>query len=348
MHDENDPLTNTGAPFRKICIFGAGALGGAIAARLSTASTASDITVTAVARGEQLTALRRNDLHLWIEGTPTPLVTPITATDDATELGPQDLVITTLKGHQLPAAAQAIASLLHARTRVVMILNGIPWWYFHSDKQSGHEDKHLAVLDPEGNLWHLIDPARVIGCVAYYGAEVVSPGNIRLTRVGHFVFGEPANTQTADLEHIAALFERAGWQTTVSSRIRDEIWQKLLGNAAFNPISALTRADLSEMIDSPAIAALVKRIMAEVRAVGESLGIQFSIGPEERMAQARTLGPIRSSMLQDLEHGKTLEIDPLLQAVSTLGQITDTPTSVLDIVLALVRQLDDSARRQRR
>lgn len=150
-----------------------------------------------------------------------------------------------------------------------------------------------------------------------------------------------------DLERVSTLFEQAGWRVTRSNRIRDEIWQKLLGNAAFNPISALTHATLTDMIDAPEIAAVVKRIMTEVRTVGESVGARFSVSIDERIAQAHALGPVRSSMLQDLEHGRALEINPLLQAVTTLGIMTGVPTPTLEVVLAFVRQLDRNSRRER-
>lgn len=337
-------MSRTPLPFRRICIFGAGALGGAIAARLVTQKPFSDITVSAIARGTHLAAIRRNGLRLWTGASPEPLTADVLATDDASRLGPQDLVITALKGHQLPAAAKDIASLLHTDTRVLMILNGIPWWYFHADTASGHEGERLPELDPRGDLWRLVDPVRVIGCVAYYGAEVLEPGGIHLTDQGRFVFGEPSGLISRDLENTSTLFEYAGWQVHLSGRIRDEIWQKLLGNASFNPISALTRATLTGMIDNPEVAAVVKRIMAEVRAVGESLGARFNLSIEERVDQAHALGPIRSSMLQDLERGRALEIDPLLQAVVTLGRVTGVSTPTLDVILALVRQLDRSFR----
>jgi 2-dehydropantoate 2-reductase len=226
---------------RTICVFGAGAIGGALAARLAVAPASSATTVSVIARGEHLAAIRRSGLQLWEKGDEKPTITRLRATDHPDELGEQDLIITALKGHQLPDAAHGIATLLGPETRVMMILNGIPWWYFHADRFGGHEGERINMLDPQAALWNLIGPQRVMGCVAYHGAEVSAPGQVRLTSEGRFAIGEPSGTLSPDLDLVAELLESARWTVTRTRRIRDEIWSKLLGNAAFNPVSINSR-----------------------------------------------------------------------------------------------------------
>ena len=329
----------TSSPFKNICIYGAGALGGAIATKLASAKGAQT-QVSVVARGAHLDAIRSGGLSLWESGANSPLVAQMTATADASELPPQDLVITGLKGHQLAAAVPGIAKLLHSGTRVVMILNGVPWWYFHRDRQSGHAEYQMEELDPNGDLWRLIGPERVIGCVAYQGAEVIAPGEVKLSNSGHFILGEPSGETTADIEAIAALLRQAGVNISISSRIRDDIWSKLMGNAAFNPISALTRGLMSDIMEDPALAAMVGQVMGEVKAVAEALGSQVAMSVEERLDRSRQIGPVRTSMLQDLLAGKALEITPLVGVVVSLGKLVNVPTPISATILALVTQLD--------
>ncbi|PKA39886.1 2-dehydropantoate 2-reductase [Rhizobium sullae] len=325
--------------FRTICIYGAGALGGAMAVKLA-AGLGAEATVSVVARGAHLDAIRKNGLDLFEAGSETPINARLTATDDPSALPPQDLIVTGLKGHQLGPAAEGIAKLLKDGTRVVMILNGIPWWYFHRDRQSAHAELQLQELDPGGRLWRLIGPERVIGCVAYQGAEVINPGQVKLSNNGRFILGEPSGETSADLETIAALFTRADLNITATDRIRDEIWNKLTGNAAFNPISALTRALMSDIMANPALCDIVGKVMNEVRAVGTALGARFDVTVEERLDQSRNFGPVRTSMLQDLLAGKPLEIVPLTGMVVSLGRLVAVQTPVSEAVFALVSQLD--------
>lgn len=329
---------------KSICIYGAGALGGAIAVKLAS-RLGDDVTVSVVARGAHLDAIRERGLSLHEADADRPINVRITATNDPTTLPPQDLIITGLKGHQLSPAAENMATLLKENTRVVMVLNGIPWWYFHRDTQSGHAELQLEELDPGGKLWHLIRPERVIGCVALQGAEVVNPGEIRLSNVGRFVLGEPSGEMSTDLETVAGLFAKAGLNVSTTPRIRDEIWSKLTGNAAFNPLSALTRALMTDIMADPSLFDMVGKIMKEVRAVGSALGAKFSITIEERLEQSRNIGPVRTSMLQDLLAGKALEIVPLVGMVVALGRTASVPTPVSEVVLALVTQLDKENQR---
>lgn len=329
---------------KTICIYGAGALGGAIATRLA-AGLNDRAVVSVVARGDHLRAIQENGLKLWPAGASEPIVTRVHATDDPSTLPPQDLIITGLKGHQLGAAAAGIGSLMHDRTRVVMVLNGIPWWYFHRDSQSCYAETQFEELDIGGALWRSIGPGRVIGCVAYQGAEVTMPGEIRLSNDGRFVLGEPSGEASEDLAVIADLLISAGITIQTTPRIRDEIWSKLMGNAAFNPISALTRALMSDIMADPALANLAAKVMAEVKSVGEALGAGFTMSIEERLVHSKNVGDVRTSMLQDLLAGKALEITPLVGMVVSLGRLSSVPTPTCETILALVTQLDRENRR---
>ncbi|MBX4956506.1 2-dehydropantoate 2-reductase [Rhizobium lentis] len=324
---------------KTICVYGAGALGGTIAAKLASRAD-NDFNVSVVARGAHLNAIRSNGLSLRQADAENPFNVRLTATDDPKTLPSQDLVITGLKGHQLTSAAEGIASLLKRDTRIVMILNGIPWWYFHRDTGSRHAELQFEELDPGGKLWRLIGPERVIGCVAYQGAEVVNPGEIQLSHNGRFILGEPSGEMSADLEVIAGALTGAGLNIMTTSEIRNEIWSKLMGNAAFNPISALTRALMTDILADPALMDMVSKIMNEVRAVGEALGARFDMSVEQRLEQSRHIGGVRTSMLQDLMGGKALEITPLVGMLVALGRLTAVPTPVSETILALVAQLD--------
>lgn len=330
---------------KTICIYGAGALGGAFAANIAHALEGK-MEVSVIARGAQLAAIREQGLSIVYDNDAFPAISAgITATDDPSSLPPQDLVITGLKGHQLSAAADGIASLLHPQTRVMMILNGIPWWYFHQDKTSGFAERQLPQLDPGGKLWARIDPKRVIGCVAYQGAEVIQPGRTKLNGKGHFFLGEPSGELSAGLHTVADLLGQAGLDIRPTARIRDEIWAKLRGNAAFNPISALTRALMVDLMANPDLAQMVRKIMNEVQAVGTALGCQFQRSADEQFASANGFGPVKTSMLQDLIAGKALEIIPLNGMVVELGKLANVPTPVCETVLALAQQLDVENRR---
>jgi 2-dehydropantoate 2-reductase len=324
---------------RNICIYGAGALGGTFATKIAN-GLGEQANVSIVARGAHLAAIRDKGLTVEQGGDAAPLHARVTATSDPSELPKQDLIITGLKGHQLGDAAEGLASLLKERTRVIMILNGIPWWYFHRDSGSGHAERQLPELDPEGKLWRLVGPERVIGCVAYQGAEVTEPGTIRLNGDGRFFLGEPSGELSPDLVSISELLGRAGLNIIPTPRIRDEIWTKLMGNAAYNPISALTRGRMNSIMENAALVAQVGKVMAETRAVGEALGAAFSRSLEEQLGRSGGFGPVRTSMLQDLLAGKALEIVPLTGMVVALGKLAGVPTPTCETMLALTLQLD--------
>jgi 2-dehydropantoate 2-reductase len=329
---------------QKVCIFGAGAVGGTLAARLAASPSLGDTKISVIARGAHLDAIRAGGLRLTQAGEATPIVARVPATADPAELGPQDLVISTLKGHQIPAAAAAFRPLLKEATRVLIIQNGVPFWYFHGDVAAELRDRRIPDLDPDEALWTALGPERVLGGVVYQPAEVVAPGEVLATGPGRLVIGEPSGAMTEDLEAAAALVEKSGWTVMRSPRIRDEIWRKLLGNAAFNPISALTRATLSEMVEDPRIVAIIKDLMNEAIAVASALGADPGSTAEERIAVTRGLGIVRSSMLQDVLAGRALELTPLVQAVSLLGEIVGRKTPTLDVIYALTRLLDERIR----
>jgi 2-dehydropantoate 2-reductase len=327
----------------RVCVFGAGAIGGALAVRLATAPALSRSRVSVVARGAHLAAIRKDGLRLWSGDASVPIVAEVAASDDPSDLGPQDLVVTTLKGHQLPAAARAIAALLKPETRVIMIQNGIPFWYFHGAPRL--EGRRLAALDPSDALWDLIGPSRVIGGVVYQPAEIIAPGEIRDRGAGLLYLGEPDGGESANFKAAAATLGASGWRIVETTRIRDEIWRKLVGNAAFNPVSALTRATVTAMAEDPPVADLIRRVMNDVIAVGEAVGAKIEMTADERIAQARGLGPVRSSMLQDVLAGRRMEIAPLIGAVVEIGAMTNVPTPALDAIHALIDLLDRSDHR---
>lgn len=328
----------------KVCIFGAGAVGGTLAARLAASASLGDAQISVVARGAHLDAIRANGLRLTQAGEAAPIVAKIRASADPAELGLQDLVISTLKGHQIAAAASAFRPLLKEATRVLIIQNGIPFWYFHGDVAPSLRDRRIPDLDPDDALWTTLGPQRVLGGVVYQPAEVIAPGEVLATGPGHLVVGEPSGAMTEDLEAVATLVETSGWTVARSTRIRDDIWRKLLGNAAFNPISALTRATLSEMVEDPRIVAIIKELMNEAIAVASALGANPGSTAEERIAVTRGLGIVRSSMLQDALAGRPLELTPLVRAISLLGRIVEVKTPMLDVIYALTRLLDEQIR----
>jgi len=320
----------------KICVFGAGAIGSVVAARLGAAAARGrgGDAISVVARGAQLEAIAERGLRL-VDSEGTDITVALRASDDPAALGPQDLVIAALKGHQMPAAAPAIAALLGPKTRVVMVLNGVPWWYFHG-VEGANRDRRLPLLDPDGALWDRIGPARVIGCVAYCSATVEAPGLVRQTGGRYFALGEPSGAMTEDLARAVRLFDAAGLGAAATARIRDEIWAKLLYNAALNPLSALTGGTAREMANDARVAEVARRVMTEVRAVGTALGARIDADVDRLIEDAKGMGAVKSSMLQDLERGRPLEVDGILGAVASLGRVAGVPTPTLETVLAVV------------
>ncbi len=321
----------------KICIYGAGAIGGYLAVELARSGAAE---VTCIARGAQLEAIRQNGLTLLIDG--ETRVARVSATDDPAAAGEQDFVILALKAPAAAKVAGHMAPLLGADTSVVTAQNGVPWWYFY--RHGGALDgTRLSSVDPGNLQWNVIGPARALGCVVYPAAELVAPGVVRHDHGNRFALGEPDGTKSERVQTLAQALSSAGFRVPVRPRIRDEIWIKLWGNCSLNPVSALTGATIAAMLDDPGVCAIVRTLMLEAEAVGKALGVRFAIDVERRIEGAREVGEHRTSMLQDLERGRPLEIDALVTAVQELGRLTGTPTPTLDMVLALVQQRAQSA-----
>ena len=315
----------------RICIYGAGAIGGYLGVEFMRAGA----DVSLVARGAHLAAMRQNGLKLLI-GDEERVVHP-RCTDDPAELGEQDVVIICLKAHSITGVIERMQPLLGRHTRIVTAVNGIPYWYFH--KHGGrHEGSTLESIDPGGRQWRELGPERAIGCVVYPATEIEAPGVIRHVYGNNFPLGEPSGEITSDVENLAKLFTAAGMKAPVLDRIRDEIWLKLWGNVCFNPISALTHATLDVICSNPGTRALSRAIMLESQTIAESLGVKFRVDVERRIEGARKVGAHKTSMLQDLERGRPVEIDPLITVVQEMGRMTGIATPALDAVLALVAQ----------
>lgn len=315
----------------KVCIYGAGAIGGFVGAKMAMAG--ADISL--VARGPHLKAMQENGLRLRMGGQEHTV--QVRATDDPATLGPQDYVFVALKAHSIPGVVDNMQPLLGNHTSIVTAVNGVPYWYFH--KHGGpHEGTSLRSIDPDARQWRELGPERAIGCIVYPATEVTEPGVIQHVYGDKFPIGEPSGESTPRVEAFSALMSAAGLRAPVMSNIRDELWLKLWGNLCFNPISALTHGTLEMIAGNPATRAVAKSMMLEAQAIGEKLGVGFRVDVERRINGAGAVGAHKTSMLQDLERNRAMEIDPLVRVVQELGQLTGLPTPTIDVVLALVDQ----------
>ncbi|WP_394843674.1 2-dehydropantoate 2-reductase [Pendulispora brunnea] len=318
----------------RICIVGAGAIGGFLGARLALAGQ----DVTLIARGPHLQAIRDHGLKL-IEIDGRERVVKTRATSDFEEAGPQDVVIVALKAGSLPAIAPRLRALYHAETSVVTAQNGFPWWYFH--KLPGpYENRRVELVDPGGVIEANIEPRRVIGIIVYPAADIDTPGVIRHVEGERFSLGELDGEKTERVRILREAFEAAGMKAKVTPRIRWETWVKLWGNLAFNPISALTRSTLEEICRYPLTRQLARTMMQEAQTVAERLGIDFGIKIEQRIDGAEKVGAHKTSMLQDIERGRPTEVDAMVGAVAELGRWMDIPTPSIDAVYASVKLLE--------
>jgi 2-dehydropantoate 2-reductase len=315
----------------KICIYGAGAIGGYLGAGL--ALNGADVTL--IARGPHLAAMQKNGLKLIKDG--EERTARVTATGDPSEAGPQDYVIITLKAHSVPPIADRFAPLFHDETAVVWGVNGIPWWYFYG-LDGDYTDRRVECLDPGGVLWENLGPERMIGCAVYPAAEVTEPGVIQHVEGDRFSLGEPSGEKTDRIQALSAALIEAGFKAPVRPQIRNELWVKLWGNLSFNPISALTHATLETIGTDPGTREIARRMMLEGQAIGEALGTRFAVDVEKRINGAVAVGAHKTSMLQDLERGRPMEIDALVTAVQEMGRMVEVKTPYIDAVLALVRQ----------
>ncbi len=316
----------------KICIYGAGAIGGYMGVMLRQGGA----DVSLIARGAHLEAIQANGVRLLING--EERVAHMLATHDPRELGPQDYVIIALKAHQAWEAAERVRPLLGPDTAVITAQNGVPWWYFYGLGEA-YSGLRLQSVDPGNCQWNAIGPQRIIGCTVYPATEIVAPGVIKHLYGDQFGLGEPDRQPSARLERLAEAFSRGGLKPRLYEDIRDDIWIKLWGNLSFNPISAITHATLDVIATDPGTRALARKMMLEAQEIGLHFGARFRVDVDRRIGGAASVGAHRTSMLQDLDKGRQLEIDALLTAVQEMGQLAGVETPFIDAVLALVQQL---------
>ncbi|MGO8828474.1 MAG: 2-dehydropantoate 2-reductase [Steroidobacteraceae bacterium] len=318
----------------KTAIIGAGAIGGYVGARLAHAGE----DVTFIARGATLDSLRTRGVRLVMGDGSEQAVPHVNATADYAAAGPQDLVILALKAHQVESVARDVPKLFGPDTVVVPMQNGIPYWYFH--RHGGAlAGTRVQSVDPTGLIGEHIPCERIIGCVVYPATELLAPGVIKHVEGNRFPVGEPDGTASERVKRVSECFIRGGLQAPVLSDIRAEIWLKLWGNLTFNPISALSRATLAGICQFPLGRQLAHDMMSEAQSIANKLGITFRVPIEKRIAGAERVGHHKTSMLQDVEAGRTLEVDALLGSVVELARLTETPTPHLDTVYALTKLL---------
>ena len=315
----------------KVAIYGAGAIGCHLAGLLIRQG---DAEIGLIARGPHLAALQANGLRFISDE--EDFTVPVAASEDPAEFGVQDFVIVTLKAHQAPGVVETMRPLMGPGTAVVTAMNGVPWWYFHGIG-TGFPAGPVEAVDPGGAQWFGLGPEHAIGCVVYPATEIVEPGVCRHIDGNSYTLGEPDGTRSERASALSRLLIAAGFRAPVRPRIRDEIWVKLWGNLCFNPISALTHATLAEIGADAGVRWLVEAMMREGRSVGEALGVRFRIPLERRIEGAVAVGAHKTSMLQDLERGRPMEIDALVGAVSELGRRAGVATPAIDTVLALIR-----------
>ena len=314
----------------KICIFGAGAIGGYMGVKLAQAGA----DVSLVARGPHLAAMQKNGLTLIEEDQTTNV--SVTASDNPADLGVQDYIIVTLKAHSVPPVVSKMAPLIGDHTTIVSGVNGVPWWYFH--KLGGDLDgTRLASVDPDNAQWDGFGPDRVLGCVVYPAAEVIEPGVIKHIEGNRFSLGEPDGSKSDRAVALSQALSQAGLKAPVRPKLRDEIWVKLWGNLSFNPISALTHATLDVLCTDEGTRQVARNMMVEAQQIAEALGVKFPIDVDRRIAGGAAVGAHRTSMLQDLDQGRPMEIDALVTSVQELGRVTGIATPTIDTVLALLR-----------
>ncbi|HYF58932.1 MAG TPA: 2-dehydropantoate 2-reductase [Burkholderiaceae bacterium] len=318
----------------KIAVVGAGAIGGYLGARLALAG--EDVTV--VARNRNLEAIAANGLRLIEEDGTERHAPGVRAVAVAADAGPQDVVLLAVKAHQVIDLLPAMRGLFGPDTTVVTLINGVPWWYFH--RLAGPwEGRVLESVDPGGRIAAQIEPERVIGSVVYPASELVAPGVIRVIEGNRFTLGELDGTRSERVDALSKAMIAAGFKAPVSRDIRSEIWVKLWGNLSFNPISALTHATLEDICRFPATRALAAAMMTEAQAVGERLGVEFKVSLDKRIAGAEAVGAHKTSMLQDVEQGRAIELQALVGSVIELGRIVDVPTPTIEAVHALASLL---------
>ena len=315
----------------RICIYGAGAVGGLMAAWLGRAGHEASV----VARGAHLEAIRRTGLRVRDRESGAVLATRLAADSDPGKLGPQDAVIVTVKAQSLPEVADRIAPLLGAETSVVTAMNGVPWWFF--DRLPSAGGRRLESLDPDGRLARAMPTQRIVGCVIHLAASTPEPGLIMHNMGRKLILGEPGGQNTGRTASVVAALSGAGFECVTSPQIERDFWVKLLGNVSFNPVSALTLSTADRLIADPLVKAYMVSVMREVLAIGRAVGVDAAIDPEARIDMARSLGKFKTSMLQDMEAGKSLEIDGLLAGTLEIARFAGIAAPYTESLLGLIR-----------
>ncbi len=319
----------------RICVVGAGAIGGLMGAKLAL----SGQEVTLIDQGAHLAAIEENGLKLVMEDGAELLAKDVKATDSFDEAGTQDMVILALKAHQIEAVAPKLPALFDADTSIVTVQNGLPWWYFQ--RHGGEFDgRRLETLDPTGVIEANIEAERIIGCVVYAAAAVTEPGVIHHVEGDRFPVGELDGSESERAKTLCQTLIDAGFRSRVVEDIRSEIWLKAWGNLSFNPISALTHATLLDICRFPDTRALAANMMKEAQEIAEKLGVEFRHTIDRRIEGAEAVGAHKTSMLQDVEARRSLEVEALIGAVIELGRLTNTPSPAIDAVCACVKLLD--------
>jgi 2-dehydropantoate 2-reductase len=319
----------------KIAVVGLGAVGGAFAGLLGTLPPSKNIQLSAIARGKALTALQTQGL-VWTDASGQTRHVALTASDDPADLGPQDVVIVAVKGPSLADVAPTIQKLLIPHTVVLVAMNGVPWWFF--DGLGGACDGlKLSVLDPQGMIAKCIPTSQVLGCVVHFSAQSPSAGVVQNMKGNQLIIGEPAGGVSARAQTLADCLSAAGFDVKVSSRIQQDIWFKLWGNMTMNPVSALTGAPCDQILDDDLVRSFCSAVMLEAQAIGAHIGCDIAQAPEDRHAVTRKLGSFKTSMLQDVEHDRQIELDTLLGAVRAIGQHLQMPTPSIDALYGLTR-----------
>jgi len=317
----------------KICIVGAGAIGGLMAAWLERAGHE----VCVVARGATLAAIRRDGLRVRTLASGALLSTHPAADSDAARFGVQDCVVVAVKGQSLPEVAASIGPLLGASTTIVTAMNGVPWWFFER-LPFGAGRLHLESLDPDGALARAMPVERIVGCVVHLAASTPEPGLVSHNHGARLILGEPGGADSGRLRSVADALEGAGFEVVRSTFIEKDFWVKLLGNVSFNPVSALTQSTADRLIEDRYVKDYMVAIMREVLAIGRAVGVDADIDPEARIDMARSLGKFKTSMLQDLEAGKTLEVDGLLAGTLEIARKAGVPAPFTESLMGLIRQ----------
>jgi 2-dehydropantoate 2-reductase len=318
----------------RICIVGAGAIGGLIGAKLSLAGEE----VTLIDRGAHLNAIRANGLKVVMADGSVHVAKDLVATDDFAAAGKHDLVVLSVKAHVVATVAPSMRALFDPDTMVLTAQNGLSWWYFQ--RHGGpHDGTSLRCLDPDGTIARSIEPERILGCVVYPAAEVTAPGVIHHVEGDRLTLGELDARDTERVNRVAQTLTRAGFKGLVSPNIRSEVWLKLWGNMSFNPISALTHATLVDICQFPATRELAAAMMREAQAIAGALGIEFRLPLEKRIAGAEKVGKHKTSTLQDVEAGREIETEALLGAAIELAHLTATPAPACQAVHALLTGL---------